>query len=195
MAAPWTAIVLAGGRGQRLGHLEKPQVRIGDRTLLDTVIAGLPDEVAVIVVGPQTVTRRAVDFCLEEPRFGGPVAGIAAALPRVRTPLVALLASDMPNAGSFVGRLIEDFDPDGDVDALVPVDLEGRRQPLCSVVRAASLRRALDALEATTDASMRALLSHLCVAERQLGRSEANVVVDVDTFTDLDRLRGSTGQS
>lgn len=194
MALPWTAVILAGGRGKRLGNVEKSQVQVGERTLLDAVITGLPDDVPIVVVGPQSATPRAVVFCLEEPRFGGPVAGLAAALPHVDTPLVALLATDMPNAGSLVPQLMDEFDPVADVDALVPVDLDGRRQSLCSVMRTASLRQALDALEATTDASMRALLSHMRIAQRQLSADEVDVIFDVDTPDDLDRLRGSSGQ-
>lgn len=194
MTTSWTAVILAGGRGKRLGNVEKSQLQLGDQTLLDAVIDGLPRETPVVVVGPEMPTRRPVHFCLEEPRFGGPVAGLAAALPHIDTPFVALLATDMPNAGSLAQHLVDEFDGAADGDALVPVDVDGRRQPLCSVIRTPALRRAVDALATTADVSIRTLMSQLAVIERQLTTAEAAAIVDVDTPEDLDRLRRASGQ-
>lgn len=188
-------MILAGGRGTRLGNVEKSQLQLGDRTLLDAVISGLPAEVPVVVVGPEVTTLRPVRFCLEEPRYGGPVAGIETALSLLTTPFVALLATDMPTAGALATALVVECQDLGlDIDGLVPVDAEGRRQPLCSVVRTAALRAAIDALPVTTDVSMRALFTNLVLLERQLSGSESTVIVDVDTPADLDRLRRSSGQ-
>lgn len=195
MTAAWTAVILAGGRGKRLGNVEKSQLQVGDQTLLDAVISGLPAGVPVVVVGPEIATTRPVRFCLEEPRYGGPVAGICAAIEHLSTPLVALLATDMPKAGSLATALVEECqDLDADLDGLVPIDEEGRRQSLCSVLRTAALRAAIDALPATTDVSMRALFANLALHERQLTASESAVIIDVDTAADLEWLRRSSGQ-
>ncbi len=186
MAASWTALILAGGRAQRLGNVEKATLRLGEQTLLDAVIAGLPVDVPVVVAGPRVPVAREVRFCLEEPRFGGPVAGIAAALPLVSTPLVALLATDMPGAGALAARLVAELDDEA--EALVPVDPDGRAQPLCSVLRTAALRRAVDALGPPAGASLRSLLGRLAVHERPLLAGEADAVLDVDTPEDLVRM-------
>lgn len=83
----YDAIILAGGRATRLGGVQKAAVEIGGRALLDIALEAAAGASRVVVVGPEELrrdTRRgdaaSVRFVREEPRFGGPVAGIAAGL-------------------------------------------------------------------------------------------------------------------
>src|SRR6476469_8155507 len=79
------AIVLAGGRGERLGGADKPALRIGDRSMLDIALAAVAGP-PVVVVGPDRETPAGVAVVREEPAGGGPAAAIAAglaALPRL----------------------------------------------------------------------------------------------------------------
>lgn len=79
---PWTAVVLAGGRGSRMGGVDKPRIEVDGRTLLARVIAGIPTDVPIVMVGPMhdDAIARKVRVVREEPVFGGPVAALAAAL-------------------------------------------------------------------------------------------------------------------
>jgi molybdopterin-guanine dinucleotide biosynthesis protein A len=106
-AAPlgWTALVLAGGLGSRLGNVDKAAIDIGGRSALDHLLAGLPELVPVVVAGPGRPTRRRVTFAQEWPIHGGPVAGIASGLEAVSTPVTVLLAVDMPWAVDSRGIL------------------------------------------------------------------------------------------
>ena len=49
---PYTAVVLAGGRAARLGGRAKPQLEVGGRTMLDTVLRAVEDAERRVVVGP-----------------------------------------------------------------------------------------------------------------------------------------------
>ncbi|MQW77165.1 NTP transferase domain-containing protein [Nocardioides sp. dk4132] len=94
------AVLLAGGRGTRLGGVEKATLEVGGRTLLDRGLDALRDAAPVVVVGDPVATARPVRFCREEPAYGGPVAALLAgvdALAGERLPAyVAVLAVDMP---------------------------------------------------------------------------------------------------
>ena len=184
---PWTAVVLAGGRGSRMGGVDKPRIEVDGRTLLARVLAGIPEHVPVVVVGPSPddVTGRQVQVVREEPPFGGPVAALAAALPAVTTPMIGLVGGDMPAAGVLLTRLATEWDGQ---PALVPVDATGRRQPLCSILATDDVASALGALGESSGRSVRDLLRLIEVHERLLDDEESALLVDVDVPEDLDRI-------
>ena len=186
----WTALLLAGGRGSRLGNVDKAAVTIGGTSMLDQLLSSLPETVPVVVVGPERLTRGSVTFRRERPVHGGPVAGIAAGLEAVDTPVTALLAVDMPWAGPLAGKLVAELES-GDAVALVPVDGSGFRQPLCAVIRTEALRTALRELGDPHDRSLRELLALVDVRERPLGEAEMRWVEDIDTPQDLRRARAA----
>jgi molybdopterin-guanine dinucleotide biosynthesis protein A len=189
-AAPlgWTALVLAGGLGSRLGNVDKAAIDIGGRSALDHLLAGLPELVPVVVAGPGRPTRRRVTFAQEWPIHGGPVAGIASGLEAVSTPVTVLLAVDMPWAGGLARRLVAEF-AGCDGAALVPVDGSGFRQPLCAVVRTGALRAALRELGEPGGRSLRDLMCLIDVRERPLVEGEMGWIDDIDTPDDLRRAR------
>lgn len=174
-AAAFDAVILAGGRGSRLGGVSKGDLEVGGRRLVDITVGAARDAGAsrVIVVGSVAVDAPAV-VVSEDPPFGGPAAGLAAALPTVTAPWTLLLACDLPRAAEVVDLLVRelldlgadppastDSDPpagaDGDDqvllrapaaglgDGLVVVDGEGRTQWLAGLYRTASLRHAVEA--------------------------------------------------
>jgi len=184
----WTAVVLAGGRGSRLGEDDKAAVTLGGTSALDRLLSSLPEGVPVVVAGPERGTRRPVTFRRERPVHGGPVAGIASALEAVGTPVTALLAVDMPWAGALVARLVAEL-ASTQAAALVPVDGAGFRQPLCAAVRTEAVRRALRGLGDPHGRSLRELMSLINVQERPLREAELPWVDDIDTPEDLRRAR------
>lgn len=181
----WTAVILTGGRGSRLGHADKAEVRVDGSTLLDRVLAGTPGDLPVVAVGPRAATTRAVKFTLEEPRFGGPVAAIAAALADVHTTLVTVVAVDMPDAPPVAAECALRLAGLDAVDAVIPVDGTQRRQPLSAAYRADALRAVIDDLGEVEGRSMRELMAGLRVVEWHLDPAEAPLVADIDTPEDL----------
>ena len=173
------AIVLAGGRGVRLGGADKAAVVLGGRALLDRVLDAVGGAGIVVVVGPRRAAARAVTWAREEPPDGGPVAGIAAALPLISADLVAVLAVDLPfvEAG-HVGALARRA---AGHDGALLVDEEGRDQPLAAVYRSNVLRAAVDRLDGVHGASVSALVGSLDLARVAGGRA----AWDCDTPEDV----------
>jgi molybdopterin-guanine dinucleotide biosynthesis protein A len=185
----WTAVVLTGGRSSRLGT-DKAAVLVGRRPLLDRVVTSIPHGVPVIVCGPPPDPAPARRYTLtrEDPPGGGPVAGLAAALPLVRTPVLVLLATDLPLLGDLPERLAQQLGP---ADALLAQHAGGQVQPLLGAYRAAALRRVLDAIGAPTGVSMRRLLAGLDRATLPVAATTVDPTMDVDTPQDLARARGA----
>ncbi|MFZ0324689.1 MAG: molybdenum cofactor guanylyltransferase [Actinomycetes bacterium] len=100
------AIVLAGGGARRFGS-DKLAHDIDGRPLLDRALDAVTGARTVVVVGPRRATERTVVWAQEEPPGGGPLAGIAAGLPLIRSRYVLLLAGDMPRAATAVNQLVD----------------------------------------------------------------------------------------
>lgn len=80
-AVAFDAVVLAGGTARRLDGVSKPDVELHGRRLLDHALAATAGASRVVVVAPDSVeVPVGVLRTLEDPPYGGPVAGIAAGL-------------------------------------------------------------------------------------------------------------------
>ncbi|MFT4082535.1 MAG: NTP transferase domain-containing protein, partial [Nocardioides sp.] len=73
----YAAIVLAGGRGSRLGGVDKATLEIGGRSLLHRVLAACADAAEVVVVGDPVAGTEA-RFVREQPPYAGPAAALLA---------------------------------------------------------------------------------------------------------------------
>ncbi len=183
-----TAVVLCGGASSRFGS-DKTRARLGDATVLDHLLDALPRDWAVVCVGPQRPTRRAgLAWVREEPPGGGPVAGIAAALPLLDTAVTVLVAGDMPYAGRPAAALARHLGEHPAHGAVAAADADGRLQPLLAAFRTEALRSAVPARPAGTPA--RQLLD----AATAFGiRVPTDASTDVDTPPDLERARHRLG--
>jgi molybdopterin-guanine dinucleotide biosynthesis protein A len=189
-------LVLAGGRGERLGGQDKAAIVVGGRTLLDRVLgAALALGGRPVVVGHGAVPA-GVLRTLEDPPDGGPVAGIAAGLAALEgtgapADWVAVVAVDQPAAAAALASLhtaLGSASAD-EVDALSHVDRTGHRQWLLAIYRRAALEAALAALPQVRDVAVRRLVHGLSWAEVPSGGEHLG---DVDTWDDLERWRSST---
>lgn len=177
----WDAIILAGGRAERLGGAAKPDVMIGDASLLDRTIAAVQGAGRIVLAGDVTV--EGCITALEPQPFGGPVAGIAAALPRTSAERIMILACDHPFVERAV-RLLTEAKPGR--DGVVAVDAAGRHQNLLTCLDRAALAAALDALDSPMGVPMRQLLAALDVREIVV---DDRASFDVDTWDDVERGR------
>ena len=183
------AVVLAGGRARRLGGVAKPLLVHRGATLLATALAAVEGADRIVVAGPARLSPEtgAALLVQEDPPFGGPVAGLAAALPRLERPAapewVLVLAADLVEPAAAVQRLLAEA-ASADSDSVLAVDAEGRAQQLLGVHRTRSLVQALDALGTPDGASVRALLRRLAVA---LVAVPAEATADVDGPDDARR--------
>ena len=99
-------VVLTGGASRRLGR-DKATSHVGGRRLVDRILAEVPADVPVVIVGPLLdAMARPVRFVREDPPGSGPLAAIGAGLAEVSTPFVGLIAADMPFAVPVVAEAL-----------------------------------------------------------------------------------------
>jgi len=124
----YDAVVLAGGRGSRLGAPSKPELALAGRRLLDIALSAAAGARQIIVVGDVDVPP-GVLRTREEPPFGGPVAGLEAGLALLEEPAewTLLLACDLPDAEAAVASLLA-ATPAADHDGVCLLDGDGRFQ-------------------------------------------------------------------
>lgn len=186
-----TAIILAGGTARRLGGVSKPDYNVAGRRLLDIVLDELdmhnvPAE-RVVVVGPPTLSvPTGVRRVLEDPPYGGPLAGIGAGvdcLDLADSDLVAFGTCDAPLASRMYSQLVEavNNDPTSDGAAPVTADAEHWIQYMHGVYRFGVLKN----LVTERDRSFRSAFRHLNVATVS---DCSNWCIDVDTPDDVYRL-------
>ncbi|MCL8025292.1 molybdenum cofactor guanylyltransferase [Nocardioides bruguierae] len=191
VSAPFSALVLAGGRGSRLGGRDKGALAGEDgRTLLQRALAAVAGAHSVVVVGepdpaalpPGTLVAR------EDPPLGGPAAATLAGLDRLEAPdaagWVLVLAVDMPHVGAgTVARLLEAAATSG-TDGARLLDPDGRH-PLALVVdgrRLAAVRPDAGDPRASDGLPLRRLLAPLDLTAVPTAGAEHH---DVDTPDDL----------
>ncbi|MFT3944276.1 MAG: twin-arginine translocase subunit TatC [Ancrocorticia sp.] len=113
-------VILAGGTARRMGGVSKPDVVVGGKTLLlraiEEVRVVAPEAAIVVVAPPQVAIPQGVARVLEDPPFGGPVAGVAAGFDRLTTlpgyrpgGLVGLLTCDAPLAPRLYPALEQSY--------------------------------------------------------------------------------------
>jgi molybdenum cofactor guanylyltransferase len=186
----WIAVLLAGGRGSRLGGTHKPGIEVGGRTLLDLAVAAVSGADEIVVVGPERPTERPVRWTVEQPAQGGPVAALAAGLAASTADEVALLAADLSGVTTgTIDRLRAALTAQPGADGAVLRDSDGHRQWLISVWRHGALTAALPA--DPVGRSLRSVLSSLVLTEVPALSGESE---DVDTPADLARLLARSGE-
>lgn len=155
-------IILAGGRGSRMGGLDKAQVCVDGRRLIDVLLDTLPHPARVAVVTSRPISLRpGVTVVAEDPPFSGPVAAINAgclALASNASEYTGVLAVDAPASASLLPVLLASLSrsPEASV-ALV----EG--EPLCAVWRSSSLQRELAALPTVDNRAAKSLFYNVPV--------------------------------
>ncbi len=210
MTAParaFDAVILAGGRGTRLGGADKPGLVVGQQTLLGSVVSAVISAGAarVVVVGPQRPAAlrpgtggpgtggpgtggSRVRYAREDPPGCGPVAALGSGLAEVSAPSVVLAAADLPFLRpAHVTRLVAGL-AGQDVPGVVLLDAAGRPQWLVSCWPSALLRSALDRYAGS---SLRGLLGPLdpVLLPDATAAGEPPPWLDCDTADDLSLAR------
>ena len=108
-----TVVILAGGRARRMGGEDKGLIRLGDRPLIEYMIAALKRQARTLMIN---ANRHHADYARygfaviadEEARFHGPLAGMASAITRIDTDYMATAPCDSPFIPpDLVARLLE----------------------------------------------------------------------------------------
>lgn len=138
-----TGCILAGGRGSRLGGLDKGLVELAGRALIAHVVARLAPQVEQVLISANRNVARYRDHAAEvvvddDGGFAGPLAGMAAALARCRTPSAIFVPCDSPFLPlDLVARLRAARDATAGTIAVVRTGT--RTQPVFALVGSALL--------------------------------------------------------
>ncbi len=185
--ASWSAWILAGGKGRRLGGQVKPLVAVAGRTILARQVeafAFLGVRPGLVAPDPTPFAGQGLEVILDDVAAGA-LGAVYTALVHSPTDRVVVLAGDMP----FVTAPFLEFLASlaGDHDAVVPC-VGGRWQPLCAVYHrrvAGQLRVAIDAgqwrvVDAVAGLAVRAVLD----AEIQPFDPDGRLLLNVNTPDD-----------
>lgn len=170
--------ILAGGASSRMGE-DKSRLSLGGRTFVESAAVALR-AVATrvsIVSSRQDAETHGLPV-VEDLRAGlGALGGLHAALASCRAEWAALVACDLPFVtGELLSNLLSKCTDE--TDAVVPVQEDGRVQPLCALYRARVCLEQIEELIRAGELRPRVLLS----------RVRARLVA----FEELRGLKGST---
>lgn len=156
--------VLAGGRSSRMGR-PKAALKIGRRTYLAVAVEALLAlgcETVTIVGGEGHSRMRTIPDATLEPHISGPVRGLYTALLNADTEWIALLAVDLPLVTTKFLERLWTFSNDG-IDAVIPVQKDGRAQPLCGFYRSVPAIKSCSDAIANEQLSMHSVLDRVNV--------------------------------
>lgn len=182
----FSGVVLTGGASRRMGR-DKALVEVGGRALAVRVAQALRDAGAdqVFAVGGalDALSDLGLDAVPDDHPGEGPVGGLLTALSHASSPVVAVLACDLPAAAPSAVRLVvAALDADPDLACAIPM-VQGRSEPLHGAWRRSSRPR----IQAMFDRGERAM--HRVIAD--LGGTAVHGVdpaalADADTPADLE---------
>jgi molybdopterin-guanine dinucleotide biosynthesis protein A len=193
------AIVLAGGRGSRLGGTDKPGLAVGPTTIVASVVRAAIGAGAhrVVVVGPTRPELLAIRpgppgglaMVRENPPVAGPVPAVRCGLASARSSWAAVLAADLPFLRArHLHELLAAAARGKPAAGAVLVDEAGRSQWLAGCWQTRALRFAADAY---AGASLHGLLLPLGPVQvsADISDGEPPPWFDCDTAGDLDVAR------
>jgi molybdopterin-guanine dinucleotide biosynthesis protein A len=182
LGAEFCAVVLTGGRAERMDGVDKGSVQLGGRTLLDYALDALRSAAEVVVVGDPVETEWLVSFVREDPPYSGPVAALLTGRDAllVSPRIVGVLAVDMPwvTAGTISRLQQAALGHDG----AFLTDANGRRQ-LAGVIDAERLEQVRPDHVGQQGMALHELLQRLDIAD--VAPEDEDEGRDVDTWADL----------
>ena len=191
-----TGVVLAGGRGSRMGGEDKGWVMLNGRPMIEHVIARLQPQVGALFISANrnqeryaALGHRVVPDLLAD--YQGPLAGMASAMQSASTPYVVTVPCDSPLFGAdLVARLAQAL-VGGDADIAVAHD-GARPHPVFLLLKRSLLPSLLAFLDAGERKIDRWFARHRVATADFSDRPEAFINInDPDEHRALEaRLRG-----
>ena len=138
-----TGLILAGGRGERMGGADKGWVIFEDRPLIVSVVERLAPQVGTLLISANrnierygalaTVVEDDTATPSSEP-FAGPLVGVLSGLRRARTEWVAIVPCDAPHLPLDLVKRLVGAASSSDTSAAC-ARVSGRLQPVFAAVR------------------------------------------------------------
>ena len=127
---PLTAVIMAGGRGRRLGGIDKPLITIGGQRIIDRtfrIVSHCCQEVLISSNSPQPYREFPVTIIPDLYPDHGAIGGIYSCLRQASFPYVLILAGDMPFISAAAIRYL--WSRHEGYDVILPKSSDGH-QPL-----------------------------------------------------------------
>ena len=150
--------ILAGGLSSRMGE-DKSRLRLGRRTFVETAagsLATISGRVSVVGSRPG-IESHGLPVVRDIHEGLGAMGGLHAALAACETRWAAVVSCDLPFVTAELFERLASLRGD-DVDAVAPLQEDGRPQPLCALYAAARCREAAERLIRAGELRPRALL-------------------------------------
>ncbi|MEQ1765331.1 MAG: molybdenum cofactor guanylyltransferase [Pyrinomonadaceae bacterium] len=159
--------VLIGGASSRMGR-DKAEMVLGGRKLFERSVESLSTvcQGNVTLVGKVTsdlecdlpvISDISIDSLSHRK---APIIGLLTALTFAKTPWIVILACDLPFVTAELMKRIAGF-CSSELDAIVPVQLDERPQPLCAFYRRERCIPVVEAMIKRKELKMQDLLSHV----------------------------------
>jgi molybdopterin-guanine dinucleotide biosynthesis protein A len=138
--------ILAGGFSSRMGS-DKSRLRLGGRTFVEIAAGALASVSSrVCIVGSRPgVELHGLPFTPDINEGLGPMGGLHAAFAACAAPWAAIVSCDLPFVTKELFERLASLRGD-EVDAVAPLQNDGRPQPLCALYAAARCRVAAEQL-------------------------------------------------
>ncbi len=189
------AVVLAGGLARRMDGIDKGLVVLAGKPMVQHVIESIQDAVDALVINANRNQQRYGAWSHQvvgDRHVGhpGPLAGLAAGMTVLDTPLVFMCPCDSPFVtASLVARLAEGL---GDADIAAPHDGE-RLQPVFALLRRCRLDSLLEFLDSGERKIDRWYESERFVAVEAV--AERGAFANINTAEELQRAEGIISRS
>ena len=130
---PLTAVIMAGGRGRRLGGIDKPLITIGGQRIIDRtfrIVSHCCQEILISSNSPQPYREFPVTIIPDLYPDHGAIGGIYSCLRQASFPYVLILAGDMPFISAAAIRYL--WSRHEGYDVILPKSSDGH-QPLHAI--------------------------------------------------------------
>ena len=166
-SSPCSVLLLAGGRGARMGGRDKGLLVWKDKPLIahvQAIVRPFTDDLIISCNRNAARYRAYADQLVEDPQkdFPGPLAGVLAGLAVAHHPWLLVLACDAPNIdAALIKAMLEARPASG---AALMIQQAGQWQPMFSLIPTALLPQLKQAWDDGERSLLRALLKHELMA-------------------------------
>jgi molybdopterin-guanine dinucleotide biosynthesis protein A len=184
--------ILVGGASRRMGQ-DKAQLRLGSETILERIagqLSAITSSVTLVGGPPAYVSLPNVPDIYEK---WGALGGIHAALSAAKTDWIIVIACDLPFATRDLFEKLKSF-ADESVDAIVPIQSDGRPQPVCALYRRETCLPETETLIRAGEHTPRALLANVRTRYVQFAElsdlsGAENFFLNLNTPADFERAK------
>ena len=151
--------ILVGGASRRMGQ-DKAQLRLGPETMVERLAARLAPVTSSVTLVGDTQAGNPLPSVPDVYEKWGALGGIHAALSAAKTDWSVVVACDLPFVTRDLFERLKSF-ADETVDAIVPIQTDGRPQPVCALYRRETCLPEIERLVSAGEHTPRALLANV----------------------------------